>query len=252
MFCTSSKYIFCVLSFLGFVNIYAMRVNLSVAIVSMTADTNENWNESTKSLILGSFFYGYILTQIPAGRLSEIIGGKWIFGFSVFFTAALTFLTPWAAKQDYKVLIGLRIIEGLMEGGTFPSMNVMIAGWTNSMDRSRISAFIYSGTCIGTLLSLPLTGYICDTFGWPMSFYCFGSFGMFWFLFWIILGAENPSNDLVKNPKIPWKSILSSKPFYAILLANIAHGWGFNTLLSELPTYLDKILHFNIKEVFRY
>ena len=26
------------------------------------------------------FFYGYVLTQLPGGRLAEIVGGKWLFG----------------------------------------------------------------------------------------------------------------------------------------------------------------------------
>ena len=26
------------------------------------------------------FFYGYVLTQVPGGRLAELFGGKWLFG----------------------------------------------------------------------------------------------------------------------------------------------------------------------------
>ena len=26
------------------------------------------------------FFYGYVLTQVPGGRLAEKVGGKWLFG----------------------------------------------------------------------------------------------------------------------------------------------------------------------------
>ena len=29
------------------------------------------------------FFYGYVLTQLPGGRLAEIVGGKWLFGVGV-------------------------------------------------------------------------------------------------------------------------------------------------------------------------
>ena len=81
--------------FLGFANVYAMRVNLSVAIVYMvnntwihnssdykptTPDGPFKWDEGQQGLILGMFFYGYVLTQLPGGRLAEIIGGKWLFG----------------------------------------------------------------------------------------------------------------------------------------------------------------------------
>ena len=70
--------------FLGFANLYAMRVNLSVAIVYMVNNTalnaNKNftsdnmdgpfsWDESQQGIILGMFFYGYVLTQVQSGPL---------------------------------------------------------------------------------------------------------------------------------------------------------------------------------------
>ena len=51
-----------------------MRVNLSVAIVYMVKDPGMKWHESQQGNILGMFFYGYVLTQLPGGRLAEIIG----------------------------------------------------------------------------------------------------------------------------------------------------------------------------------
>ena len=60
--------------FLGFANVYAMRVNLSVAIVYMVKDPSMAWHESQQGIILGMFFYGYVLTQLPGGRLAEIVG----------------------------------------------------------------------------------------------------------------------------------------------------------------------------------
>ena len=55
-----------------------MRVNLSVAIVYMASDFG--WDEKTNGVILGMFFYGYVLTQVPGGRMAELVGGKWLFG----------------------------------------------------------------------------------------------------------------------------------------------------------------------------
>ena len=73
--------------FLGFVNAYAMRVNLSVAIVYMVNNPNTTnttntttgqfqWDEAQQGIILGMFFYGYVLTQVPGGRLAEVIGNQ--------------------------------------------------------------------------------------------------------------------------------------------------------------------------------
>lgn len=65
--------------------------------------------------ILGSFFYGYLFTQVPGGRLAERFGGKWLFGLGVLCTAILTLLTPVAARWGVGALITVRVLEGLGE-----------------------------------------------------------------------------------------------------------------------------------------
>lgn len=77
------------MAFLGFVNLYTMRVNLSVAIVAMTEDVvtsyangtevhdqQFHWNSKERGLVLGSFFYGYILTQFIGGYIASTVGGS--------------------------------------------------------------------------------------------------------------------------------------------------------------------------------
>ena len=57
------------------------------------------------------------------------------------------------------------------------------------------------------------------------------------------------SNNTSESLPIPYKAIFTSLPVYGLLIANIAQGYGFYTLLSEIPTYMSQILHFDIKEV---
>ena len=57
------------------------------------------------------------------------------------------------------------------------------------------------------------------------------------------------SNNSSESLPIPYKAIFTSLPVYGLLIANIAQGYGFYTLLSEIPTYMSQILHFDIKEV---
>jgi len=52
-----------------------------------------------------------------------------------------------------------------------------------------------------------------------------------------------------KELSIPWKAIVTSVPLWAIAIAQCSQAWGFYTLLTELPTYLKQILHFDIKTV---
>jgi len=290
------RYVFCVMSFLGFVNVYAMRVNLSVAIVAMVNNTaispnstynNDtcpnlepvpsntthngdgpfNWDSEEQGLILGAFFYGYVLTQVPGGRLAELWGGKWLYGTGVLITSILTLLTPAAANAGVGMFTAVRILEGLGEGVTFPAMHAMLSKWAPPNERSRLAGWVYCGASLGTVLSMPASGYMCDTYGWESVFYLFGCLGILWFLFWAWIVADSPNSHPTisrgekeyiakcigpahseQSPPVPWSHILTSVPVWALIFTHVAQNWGFYTLLTELPTYMKNILHFNIED----
>lgn len=52
-----------------------------------------------------------------------------------------------------------------------------------------------------------------------------------------------------QSPPVPYKSIITSLPFYAILFAHMGQNFGYETLMTELPTYMKQVLRFSIKEV---
>ena len=59
--------------FLGFANVYAMRVNLSVAIVYMSGEKNMDWDESRQGFILGDLDFteqGWVDSYIVINSLS--------------------------------------------------------------------------------------------------------------------------------------------------------------------------------------
>lgn len=62
------------LAFWACIMIHALRVNLSVAIVSMV-DRDFHWDSKTQGFVLSSFYYGYVTTQLFGGWLARKIGG---------------------------------------------------------------------------------------------------------------------------------------------------------------------------------
>ena len=64
---------------------------------------------------MGSFFYGYIFTQIPGGYLATKFGGKRVFVIGIAATSVLTLLTPLLTRFGTGFLITTRILEGLFE-----------------------------------------------------------------------------------------------------------------------------------------
>ncbi len=56
-----------ILSYFGIFLLMILRFNLSMAVVCMTENKvgEFNWTKEIQGEILSSFFYGYIITQIP-------------------------------------------------------------------------------------------------------------------------------------------------------------------------------------------
>ncbi|XP_069829593.1 sialin isoform X2 [Dendropsophus ebraccatus] len=290
--CCSARYNLAVLALLGFFMLYALRVNLSVALVNMVNSTSSEqvnssvcpdhsvrpspphnftgkkypWEADTQGWILGSFFYGYILTQIPGGYLAGRIGGKLLLGFGILGTAVFTLLTPVAADLGSGYLIAVRALEGLGEGVTFPAMHAMWSAWAPPLERSRLLSLSYAGAQLGTVVSLPLSGLICYYMDWIYVFYIFGALGVIWFILWFFIVSDTPQShstisdsereyilsalkhELSRDTDIPVRAMLTSMPLWAIVVAHFSYNWTFYTLLTLLPTYMKEILRFNTQE----
>jgi len=48
---------------------------------------------------------------------------------------------------------------------------------------------------------------------------------------------------------MPWLSVLTSLPFWALAVAHFTNNWGYYTLLTNLPSYLKYILGFDVTKV---
>ncbi|MCY3639770.1 MAG: MFS transporter, partial [Gammaproteobacteria bacterium] len=100
---TSKRYTVVGLCFAAVFVCYIDRVNISVAAIAMQSEFG--WSETTKGLVLSSFFVGYMLTQALAGWLADRFGGKLVLGVAVVWWSLFTVVTPWAAYSSFALLI---------------------------------------------------------------------------------------------------------------------------------------------------
>ncbi|XP_068633367.1 putative inorganic phosphate cotransporter [Battus philenor] len=254
---------------------YATRVSMSVAIVAMTTDNDYgypvfNWERSIQDTILSSFFWGYIMLQIPAGLLTGRFGGKVFIFLAMVITGVINLITPIAATNgDWMAVCACRILMGLSQGLLYPSLHGLLGQWAPPTERSRMGTFVYAGAQLGTIIEMMTAGILsAGPWGWPSVFYTAGVACLLLGAVWMIFGASTPSScrwiskeekkyietslgsaDISEQKKMatPWKSIWTSLPFWAILLAHSGQSLGFWTLLTEIPSYMSKVLGVNIK-----
>ncbi|XP_011506437.1 PREDICTED: sialin-like isoform X2 [Ceratosolen solmsi marchali] len=283
---------------------YTIRVCLSIAITEMAKPNNETllisddtcrperapgsassanstafetarvggtyeWSEYTQGVILSSFYWGYVITHIPGGMIAEKFGGKYTLGLGILWNAIFTILTPLGVKLGgATALIVLRVLVGLAQGAAYPALNVMLAQWVPIEERSKAGSLVFAGAPLGTVFATTISGLILhySDDGWPTVFYFFGGVSVLWFIVWVLVCYNSPSehpfvtdaeakflqeqlsrHKHAKPPAVPWGHVLRSLPVWALVAAMVGHGWGFLTMISDLPKYMSSVLKFSIE-----
>ncbi|GCB75520.1 hypothetical protein scyTo_0017355 [Scyliorhinus torazame] len=181
-------------------------------------------------------------------------------------------LIPSAARAHFSCVILIRILQGLVEGVTYPACHGIWSKWAPPLERSRLATTSFCGSYAGAVVAMPLAGILVQYSGWSSVFYVYGSFGMVWYIFWLLVSYESPAkhptisaeektyieesigegvnlmNPLVKF-KAPWRKFFTSMPVYAIVVANFCRSWTFYLLLISQPAYFEEVFGFEISKV---
>lgn len=72
------------------------------------------WSVAMESAVDSSFFWGYLVTQIPGGFLASIYPANRIFGTAIACSAFLNMFLP-GAFEFPGVIICIRVLQGLVE-----------------------------------------------------------------------------------------------------------------------------------------
>lgn len=257
---------------LGFVA-FAFRVTMAVAIVAMTDPSVNNnpdipiypgWTK--KNFILSAFFWGYVALQLVAAWAAKKYSAKWLLVVVIFIQSVLGILTPLtAALLGEKGIMLSRAIEGLCQGFVFPVGTHLISQWVPPQERSRYGSVMHASGKLGTLFAMAITGYIsASSYGWPWAFRLMGILGLIWCVLMAIFGYDSPGRHPTisqverlyierslgtdcKKHTIPWKAIFTSAPVWALFIAQSGQIYCFWTLLTQIPSYMNYVLKFDIK-----
>ena len=140
---------------------YADRTNIGIAIPSFVAEKKD------RGIVLSSFFYGYILTQLPAGWWASRVGVKMVLAIGVILWTICDTSTV-LVSHSIPLLILVRAGMGCGEGVIMPSLHRFAANWFPISERSTLVAVISSGSDLGTISALLLSPWIMKISHWTM------------------------------------------------------------------------------------
>lgn len=210
---------------------------VNVALPSIRTDLNTS--DTALAWIVSGWALAFGLSLIPAGRLGDRIGHKWIF-----FTGVLVFTASSVAcglAQSGTELIIFRIIQGFAGGLFFPTVTVYIALLFNG--RSKGTAFGVMGAVIGVASAIgPLVGGLLiqaagSTDGWRLVFYINVPLGLVALIATIFLIPNDIGDRATSRGLDLFGLLLLSVGLIGLLLPLIegqSEGWPTWTLISAI------------------
>ena len=226
-------------------------MNISIAVVEMK--TSFGWSMATQAIVLSSFFWGYICSQVVGALLAQRYGGKAVLGAAGLTWSVLTCLTPLAAAAGMAPLLLCRVGLGVSEGFLIPVNSHIVAGWVPPEERARAVSAVIAGCNCGTIAAFLFAPTIMVTMGWPACFYIFGSVGFLWFAAWQVYAEDAPLDDkgAAAREEGVWAQLrgqgkmagrmLSSKCVWAITVCHWCSGVGAYIGLAWFPTYFSTV-----------
>jgi len=203
-----------------------------------TIRTSLDASESTLSWIISGYALAFGLTLIPAGRIGDRIGHKW-----VYFTGVLLFtlasLACGVATSDVQLVV-FRVVQGLAGGIFVPAVTAFIQ--LLFPGRSRGKAFAIMGAVIGVSSALgPIIGGLIiqafgDENGWRLVFFVNLPFGVATLIAAAVLLPKRDESLPRPDKGLDWIGlVLVSAAFVALLVPLIQgqdEGWPLWTYLT--------------------
>jgi MFS family permease len=240
-------------SFVMYVLSYIDRTNLAMAIPAMRADLH--MSASAIGEAVSMFFWGYIVLQVPAGRLAGVWSAKKVIFIQLMLWAAISLTTAFVHTPAH--LWWNRFALGLAEGGVLTCTIVLIRQWFTRAERARANTVFLLSLAIAPVIANPFSGLVLHFADWRMMFMIEALPGLLWGAVWWWAIADRPSQAAwlpaaerdrleaelaAEAAHVPpreghWLAVLWSAPVIMLVLYNfgaLTAEWGINFWLPSV------------------
>lgn len=184
-------------AFVMYVLSFIDRTNIAMAIPALRSELGIS--ASAIGFATGMFFWGYIILQIPAGRLAAVWSAKWVIFCLLLFWSVVSFSTAFVHTEGE--LIANRFILGLFEGGVLTCTIVLIRKWFTRAERARANTLFLISIPIAQVIANPISGVVLAHFGWQTMFIVEALPGLVWALVWGWAITEEPKKAHWLDPQ---------------------------------------------------
>ena len=272
------RWVFVLMAHLAWFTNFCQRANLSIAIVRMTNGAFNNsisgksltyeftWSEIEQENFLASFYYGYTISQVVGGYLTDKFGGKWIMTAILLVSSIATLLTPLLVRFRLEAFMSARVLIGVFQGMGFPSLVSMSSRWSALGEQALFTNLIVCGEQSGGLFIAIVGAYLAGSDilgGWPSVFYMSGLVGIVVTIAWLVLVSSKPdqhpwitdseklllsTTSIASNRprRVPWLKMLTSAPAVVYILCFFCHAWLWITIFTNVSVYFKNVLRLSL------
>jgi EmrB/QacA subfamily drug resistance transporter len=201
-------------------------VNVALPSIQTSLDASE----ATLSWIISGYALAFGLALIPAGRLGDRVGHKWVFftGLALFTLASLA---CGLAQNDLQLIIA-RVAQGLAGGMFVPAVTAVIQLMFPPLSRGKAFAIMGSVIGVSTALGPIVGGLIIEAFGaehgWRLVFWVnlpIGAIALIAAAFLLPSGTGSASApNAAKSSRIDWVGLLLLSTGLVALLVPLIEG----------------------------
>jgi MFS family permease len=148
--------------FLLYVVAYLDRFNIGFAALTMNKDLAISSQQY--GLLVGMFFFGYVLFEVPSNLLLHRIGARiWIA--RILITWGMVALLTGFVRNLHELYIA-RFLLGVAEAGYFPGVVLYLTYWFRQRERAHAIAAVLVGVPVTSIFGGPFSGMILDHIHW--------------------------------------------------------------------------------------
>jgi MFS transporter, ACS family, hexuronate transporter len=235
----------------------------SLSVVAPLLRDSLHLSNQDYGLIVAFFSFGMLSGEFPMGWLMDRKGPRFGLSFAVVWWSIANCLHAFGASRLH--FAALRFWLGTGECGNYSGGVKVISQWFPAKERAFAIGVFNGGSMIGSIVALPLVGWLTLQFGWPSAFLIPGSLGFLWVIAWWreyhdparhpAIGEEErryilDGRDAAVEPEAPASTLLlRHRQTWAIMLCRMLVGPVVQFYIFWMPEYLFRVRGMSLKSI---
>ncbi|ULT87749.1 hypothetical protein L3Y34_007131 [Caenorhabditis briggsae] len=152
-----------------------------------------DYTSTEKAQLIWAVAIGTIIGTIPYNWMYVRYGAKNVFLSAGIISLIATSCTPFAAANNYILLLVIRLIQGIAYAADFAVIGIICVKWAPHDEVAFFVSVLTVFSPFATVITTAVTGFLCtSSFGWRSSFYVHSVAGAVCFILWYIVYSDDP------------------------------------------------------------